>query len=81
MEISKLLKAKELYAELEEIRSYKKLFKRGEYKDATHFIVAQHYGSNLSNYEKVNIPKRYNGRFKELLDIIINEVEIELDEM
>ena len=76
MDIQKAEKVKEL---LEEIKTLKK---HKAFKDETtkHVQICKHYG-DISHYDRICIPKRYNKRLFSLIDEIILEMESELSSL
>ena len=75
----KIKKGAELLEELNHLKDFGKIYFDDEYKNAIHFQLARHYSENLPLYDRIDIPKRFNGRFLEALKKSIADIELEID--
>ena len=75
----KIKKGAELLEELNHLKDFGKIYFDGEYQNAIHFQLARHYSENLPQYDRIDIPKRFNGRFLEALKKSIADIELEID--
>ena len=80
METEKARKALKILNEYDDLQRYRIMF-NSDKGDSAHFELVQNYNIELTKNQKVRIPRKYNQRFVDLLNKIIDELSSKLNKL